>query len=90
MLNAVYVDLLTTRRIVGLLPKPAFYRLFESLKRKPHSKVIIFNPKEKENALNSTGRVLGLVETGEASSPSYRIISTLLEQRRALAIKFEK
>jgi len=66
MLDAVYVDLLTSGRIVGLLPKPAFYRLFESLKRKPDAKVIIFNPQEKENALESTGRVLGLVETGES------------------------
>jgi site-specific DNA recombinase len=72
MLDAVYVDLLTSRMLVGLLPKPAFYRLFESLKREPNSKVIIFNPKEKENALNSTGRVLGLVETGENRTPRPR------------------
>jgi len=63
MLEAVYVDLLNTRNIVGILPKPAFYRLFESLKQKPNSKVIIFNPKE--NAPDSSERLVGLVETGE-------------------------
>ena len=31
MLDAVYVDLLTSRSVVGLLPKPAFYALFEAL-----------------------------------------------------------
>ena len=66
MLDAVYVDLLNSRSIVGILPKPTFYGLFESLKRKPDAKVIIFNPQEKENALEPTGRVLGLVETGES------------------------
>ena len=72
MLDAVYVDLLNSRSIMGILPKPTFYRLFESLKRKPDAKVIIFNPHEKENALQSTGRVLGLVETGESRTPRPR------------------
>jgi len=35
MLDAVYVDLLNTRSIVGILPKPAFYKLFESIKQNP-------------------------------------------------------
>lgn len=81
MLDAVYVDLLNSRSIVGILPKPTFYRLFESLKRKPDAKVIIFNPHEKENALQSTGRVLGLVETGEGmllSICSQHLLSALL------------
>jgi hypothetical protein len=69
MLDAVYVDLLNSRSIVGILPKPTFYGLFESIKRKPDSKVIIFNPQEKENAPVSSGRVLGLVETGESRTP---------------------
>jgi site-specific DNA recombinase len=67
MLDAVYVDLLNNRSIVGILPKPAFYRLFESLKQKPDSKVIIFNPKQ--NAPDSAERVVGLVETGESRTP---------------------
>lgn len=67
MLDAVYVDLLNSRSIVGLLPKPAFYRLFESLKQKPDSKVIIFDPKE--NAPDSPERVVGMVETGESRTP---------------------
>ncbi len=67
MLDAVYVDLLNNRSIVGILPKPAFYRLFESLKQKPGSKVIIFNPKE--NAPEVPERVVGMVETGESRTP---------------------
>jgi hypothetical protein len=69
MLDAVYVDLLNTRKIVGLLPKPAFYQLFESIKQKPDSKVTIFNPHEKENAPDSPERVVGMVETGEGRTP---------------------
>jgi hypothetical protein len=65
MLDAAYVDLLNTRSIIGLLPKPAFSRLFESIKQNPSSNVIIFNPNEKENALELPERVVGMVETGE-------------------------
>ena len=72
MLSAVYVDLLITGRIVGLLPKPPFYRLFETLRHMPDSKVTIFNPQEKENALISSEHVLGLVETGESRTPRPR------------------
>jgi len=43
ILYAVYIDLLATRSIVGLLPKPPFYSLFESLRRRSDSKLIIFN-----------------------------------------------
>ena len=46
MLDAVYIDLIASRSIVGWLPKPAFYSLFESLRQKPDSKVIVFNPGE--------------------------------------------
>ena len=38
----------------------------------PGATVIIFNPKEKENALESPERVLGLVETGESRTPRPR------------------
>ena len=86
MLDAVYVDLLNNRSIVGILPKPAFYRLFESLKQKPDSKVIIFNPKE--NAPDSAERLVCLVETGEAPSLSAPNILSLLRQRQALAVMF--
>ena len=65
-IEVAYVDLLNNRSVVGILPKPAFYRLFESLKQKLDSKVIIFNPNEKENALRNPERVVGLVETGES------------------------
>jgi hypothetical protein len=58
MLEAIYVDLFNTRSIIGLLPKPAFYGLFESFKQIPGSKVIVFNPEEKESALNLSGHVV--------------------------------
>lgn len=76
MLDAVYIDLLTTRSVVGLLPKPAFYGLFESLRQTPDSRVIVFNPEgsdelslgeQQENAPVSPGReMVGLVEAGES------------------------
>ena len=66
MLDAVYVDLINSRSIVGILPKPAFQRLFESLKQKPDSKVIIFQPEE--GTLEAPDNYLGMVETGESWS----------------------
>jgi len=76
MLDVVYVDLLTSRTVVGLLPKPAFYALFEALKQRLDSKVIVFKPDEcdqttiegqKENAPVCSGReMVGLVEAGES------------------------
>ena len=98
MLDTVYVDLLTSRSIVGLLPKPAFYRLFESLKRNQGLKVIIFNPREgegtwphqeKENALEPSGHVLVLVEAGEAPPLSAPKILPILKKRRALVVVFQ-
>jgi site-specific DNA recombinase len=69
MLEAVYIDLAASRSIVGIQPKPPFYPLFESLKRKPDNKVIVYNPGE-YFAEKETGSVLepdfGLVETGES------------------------
>ncbi len=80
MLDAVYVDLLATRSIVGLLPKPAFYSLLESLKQRPNSNVTVFNPLEtdelgqgdqKENAPVASGREMGFGGGGgESNSPS--------------------
>ncbi len=82
MLDAVYIDLLANRTIAGLLTKPAFYTLFETLKQKSDSNVMVFNPgevanrgllKQKGNAPFTLGReMVGLVETGEAwSLPEY-------------------
>lgn len=82
VLDAVYVDLLATRSIVGLLPKPAFYSLLESLKQRPNSNVTVFNPLEtdelgqgdqKENAPVASGREMGFGGGGgESNSPSKR------------------
>ena len=68
MLDAVYVDLLTSRKVVGILPKPAFYHLFESLKRQKDSKVIVFKPDdypEDNDQTDCHNTMVGLVETGE-------------------------
>jgi len=76
MLDAVYVDLLTSGDAVGPLPKPAFYALFEALTLRPDSKVIAFEADEcdqttvevqKENAPVCSGpEMVGLVEAGES------------------------
>ena len=73
MLEAVYVDLAASRSIVGIQPKGAFYPLFDSLKRIPGNKVIIFRPGEVGQ--RETGSSFepepdcGLVETGESRTP---------------------
>jgi hypothetical protein len=70
MLEAVYVDLAASRSIVGIQPKGPFYPLFDSLKRLPDNKVLIFRPGEVEE--RKTGSSCepepdcGLVETGES------------------------
>ncbi len=70
MLEAVYVDLAASRSIVGIQPKAPFYPLFDSLKRNPENRVIIFRPGEVEQ--RKTGSSFeqepdcGLVETGES------------------------
>ena len=79
MLDAVYIDLLASRTIVGLLPKPAFYYLFESLTQEPDANVMVFNPNgsseftavnQKESAPLIAGReMVALVETGESRTP---------------------
>ena len=72
MLEAVYVDLAASRSIVGIQPKPPFYPLFDSLKRVPGNRVMIFRPGEVDE--RKTGPVceaepdFGLVETGESRS----------------------
>jgi hypothetical protein len=43
MLNGIYIDLVS-RKVVGILPKPPFYRLFDSLKRNPKAKALTLNP----------------------------------------------
>jgi len=73
MLEAVFVDLAASRAIVGIQPKAPFYPLFDSLKKMPDNKVMIFRPGEVQE--RTTGSVLntepdfGLVETGESRTP---------------------
>ena len=91
MIEAVFVDLAASRSIVGIQPKPPFYNLFESLKHGPDNKVTIFKLGVKQKETGSETNLkpdYGMVETGESRTPSYRSISTLLEQRRAFAVNF--
>ncbi len=70
MLDAVYVDLGASRRIVGLQPKPVFYHLFDTLKQNPDSKVTIFREAKKETGpVLTTGPGTVMVETGEGRTP---------------------
>ncbi len=72
MIEAVYIDLTASRSIVGIQPKPPFYKLFESLKYVPDKKVIIFIPGAKQK---ETGSEIAqepdyaMVETGESRTP---------------------
>jgi len=61
MLEAVYVDLVGSRSIVGIQPKAPFYPLFESLKNQADKKIIVFTNKPVDEAQISTVKV----ETGE-------------------------
>ncbi len=79
MLDGVYIDLVS-KKVVGILPKPPFYRLFESLKRNPEAKALILNPdslvsmeskasdeykQEHAQEEKTSGVDLVMVETGE-------------------------
>ena len=44
MLEAVYLDLVATKSVVGIVPKPAFYPLFESLLADADGKTRVFKP----------------------------------------------
>jgi site-specific DNA recombinase len=61
MLDAVYIDLFTTRKVVGVLPKPVFYPLFEILKNTPESPITIFRANEDVDYHNA---MVGLVGDG--------------------------
>ncbi len=72
MIEAIYIDLVASRSIVGIQPKPPFYNLFESLKQIPDNKVTVFRPGEEEK-ITGSGMSLEpdfkLVETGESRTP---------------------
>jgi site-specific DNA recombinase len=67
MLDAVYIDVEASRRIVGLQPKPPFYHLFDSLEHHPDSKVSVFREAKKETGpIQTTEPGTVMVETGES------------------------
>ena len=72
ILEAIYVDLLATRSVVGIQPKAPFYSVFEALKK--DYKVTIFDPNDKKETGSSLYQNpdLGLAETGEAPTTSHR------------------
>ena len=60
MLEAVYLDLVATRSVVGIIPKPPFYQLFESLLDKSGSNVRVFKPeqlREEDPSLGEGGTI---------------------------------
>lgn len=79
MLDAVYIDLLVSRRVVGILPKPIFYPLFETLEQKPGSNVRIYKP-------DDPPPTVGMVETGEGTSLSYRPIQNAINRRALITV----
>ena len=82
LLEAVYVDI-SSKSIVGLLPRQPFYGLFESLKKNPEAGLVILDPGDadllerltlrKEKALDlvcvPSQKCAGMVETGESRTP---------------------
>jgi hypothetical protein len=64
MLEAVYLDLLATKSVVGIVPKPAFYPLFESLLDESARKVRVYSPNP-EPSQEGTGQSPIGAEVGE-------------------------
>jgi len=82
MLDAVYVDAKKTKSIIAIKPKPPFRPVFQVAASREGSDIRILNePIE--------GSSVFLVETGESRTPSYRIIQTLIKERRALSVEFQ-
>lgn len=67
MLEAVYVDMMASRAIVGIQPKAPFYPLFESLKNQTGNKITVFTgDKGKEKGSISMDPCTVMVEAGES------------------------
>jgi hypothetical protein len=67
MLEAIYIDLVDSRSVVEIQPKPSFYALFEALKQKPEARVTLYRPgseKVKDFTFDEKSANFGLVETG--------------------------
>ena len=60
--EAVYVDMVASRSIVGIQPKPSFYPIFDALKNQAGNKIIVFTDRPVESLKTSTV----MVETGES------------------------
>ena len=44
MLDPTYLDLVATKAVVGIVPKPPFYPLFESMLDEQGARVRVFKP----------------------------------------------
>ena len=44
MLDTVYIDVVSTKAVVGVVPKPAFYPLFAALHQRPEAGVYVASP----------------------------------------------
>lgn len=67
MVARVYVDL-TTDRLVGITPKPAFWSLFEQV-RIDHPRLLLLKPDDVKRRLAEQRAAVVLVETGENRTP---------------------
>jgi len=94
MLSAVYVDLGATKSVVGIVPKPAFYPLFQAIRCQPEAGVVVMDPNEvlkktKEPTEHGGHEEFGYGgDGGESNSPSrkgssrmYYKLSQLLSSR---------
>jgi hypothetical protein len=72
--QAVYVDLVASRSIVGIQPRPAFYPIFNALENQADNKIIVFcaNNGKKIEPAGKTDSSTIMVETGESRTPRPR------------------
>jgi len=49
MLEAVYIDLVATKSVVGIVPKPPFYPLFETMPTGEEGGVRVFKPNPEDD-----------------------------------------
>ena len=67
MLETVYVDLVASRSIVGIQPRPVFYPLFESMENQSGRKITVFCSDGRTEIATKYSTVM--VEAGESRTP---------------------
>lgn len=99
MLEAVYLDLAASKSVVGIVPKPPFYPLYESLLDESAGRVRVYKPNPEssqegtaESPFGDDGgegqEILNWWRRGEGGALPSHIILNLLGQRMALAARW--